>query len=319
MMSGKRAGEMKKGFILRCELNSEFRSADEYTRQARDWLSGALAVFDKEVQEILEGPALDPRTIQGGVPCGLPGTLWGFCQVTEQGARGLRATTKVISEENLAWFFKAIGKGVFSAAVGISRIGENGSPELRLARITAEREEDLDSWVRLGCEIPEASITDREFQSRLLEFMKNSAGQLNPAFGHIAYNYTVGKTALEEVLGPPWLLPEDTLPESRSFLRGYDWVTVCPQELADRLGGAAELRATGAFHDVAELAEGGVWLLATPNHDEYDEERVTRVWSALSPVIRPGKPKRFSDEVGQPPLPIVYEDAAQGRNTARPD
>ncbi|MFG3212865.1 hypothetical protein [Streptomyces tendae] len=307
---------MAKGFILRGELNVEFRSSAVYAQQAANWFSGCLTVFEKEIQEILDGPALDPRTIRGGVPCGAPGALWGFCQVTTRGARGLRATTKVISEANLAWFHTALGAGVFSASVGISRIGENGSPETRLARIAAEREEDVDSWVRLGCEFPQESIVDKGFQDRFLKFLKDTAAGLNPAFGHIAYNYTVGKTALEEVLGPPWLLPEDTLPESRTYLRGYGWLTVCPQELADRLGGAAELRATGAFHEVEELAEGGVWLLATPDFDAYDQECTARVWGALAPVIRPGKPKQFSEEAGHPPLPVVYEDPARARGVA---
>ncbi|MEV8123265.1 hypothetical protein AB0P07_03915 [Streptomyces sp. NPDC085944] len=309
-------GEMAEGLILRGELNVEFRSSAVYAQQAKNWMSRCLTVFDKEIQDILEGPALDPRTIRGGVPCGAPGALWGFCQVATQGARGLRATTKVISEANLAWFLMALDKGAFSASVGISRIGENGSPETRFARIAAEREEDLDSWVRLGCEFPQESIADKEFRGRLLKTVKGSAAGLNPSFGHIAYNYTVGKTALEEVLGPPWLLPEDTLPESRLYLRGYGWLTVLPQELADRLGGAAELRATGAFHEVYELAEGGVWLLATPDFDAYDQERTARVWGALAPVIRPGKPKQFSEEPGHPPLPVVYEDAAQARGGA---
>ncbi|WP_328563253.1 hypothetical protein [Streptomyces coelicoflavus] len=310
---------MAKGFILRGELNVEFRSSAVYAQQAKNWFSGCLTVFEKEIQEILDGPALNPRTIRGGAPCGSPGALWGFCQVTTRGARGMRATTKVISEANLAWFLTALGEGVFSASVGISRIGENGSPETRLARMTVEREEDLDSWVRLGCEFPQESIADKEFQDRFLEFLKGSAAGLNPSFGHVAYNYTVGKTALEEVLGPPWLLPEDTLPESRSYLRGYGWLTVCPQELADRLGGAATLRVTGAFHEVDELAEGGVWLLATPDFGEYDQERIARVWGALAPVIRPGKPKQFSEEPGHPPLPVVYEDAAQARGVAEPE
>ncbi|CAL9549737.1 hypothetical protein SUDANB21_04416 [Streptomyces sp. enrichment culture] len=310
---------MAKGFILRGELNVEFRSSTVYTQQAKNWFSGCLTVFEKEIQEILDGPALDPGTIRGGVTCGAPGALWGFCQVTTRGARGLQATTKVISEANLAWFLTVLDKGAFSASVGISRIGENGSPEIRLARITAEREEDADSWVRLGCEFPQESIADKEFQDHFLRFLKGSAAGLNPSFGHVAYNYTVGKTALEEVLGPPWLLPEDTLPESRLYLRGYSWLTVCPQELADRLGGAAELRATGAFHEVDELAEGGVWLLATPAFDEYDQEHSARVWGALAPVIRPGKPRQFSEEPGHPPLPVVYEDAAQARGVAEPE
>lgn len=93
------------------------------------------------------------------------------------------------------------------------------------------------------------------------------------------------------------------MPGSRSYLRGYGWLTVCPQELADRLSGAAELRATGAFHEVEELAEGGAWLLATPDF----------VCGALwCPWSGPAS-RAFDEEPGRPPLPVVYEDAAKAR------
>jgi hypothetical protein len=51
--------------------------------------------------------------------------------------------------------------------------------------------------------------------------------------------------------------PSTATEQARIALRGYDWVTVIPPELAERLGGDA-LRATGAFHRVVALAHGGV-------------------------------------------------------------
>jgi hypothetical protein len=49
-------------------------------------------------------------------------------------------------------------------------------------------------------------------------------------------------------------------PESRKSLRGYAWLTLCPQEIGDRLGGVGALWAGGAFVAVEALRKGGYRL-----------------------------------------------------------
>jgi hypothetical protein len=104
------------------------------------------------------------------------------------------------------------------------------------------------------------------------------------------------------------LLPKKTLPESRTYLRGYSWITVCPEELSSRLDVEA-LLGNGDFCEVERLASGGTWLQATPNFVDYDIDQVRRVWVALSPLLRPGVPLRREEKPGRPPLPVIYEDA----------
>lgn len=216
----------------------------------------------------------------------------------------------MLSERNLSWFWKKVAEGAFSATVALSRLGADGYPVSRLARVTAGREEGADSWVRLACEVPGSSLDEERFQDAFEGFLRARAGEVDPSFGHIAFGYTLGKTALEEILGPPWLLPEDTIPESRTWLRGYAWMTVLSREIAARLG-VASLRRRGAFHEVGELPGGSVWLRATPRFADFHGEPVRRVWVALAPALRPGDPTRFDTGPGEAPLPVVYEDAGQ--------
>jgi hypothetical protein len=64
---------------------------------------------------------------------------------------------------------------------------------------------------------------------------------------------------------------------------------VCPGELAERLGGAGAIAATGAFTEVTEVAEGSVFLRATPTLDEYGDAPMRDVFEVLAPVLLPGR------------------------------
>ncbi|MEU8952576.1 hypothetical protein [Streptomyces sp. NPDC048489] len=41
-------------------------------------------------------------------------------------------------------------------------------------------------------------------------------------------------------------MPKKSIPASRTYRRGYDWLTICPEELGDRLGGLQGLRDGGS-------------------------------------------------------------------------
>jgi hypothetical protein len=71
----------------------------------------------------------------------------------------------------------------------------------------------------------------------------------------------------------------------RDVLYRYGWITIIPPELAARLGGAAALTATGAFHEVSELAGGAVWLRATRTAGEFGQSQSAAVAAALAPVL----------------------------------
>lgn len=297
-------------FMMRGELDCEFRSDVDYVALAKRWIERALEeVCLEELQQILSGPSLDPNSIRReGAPCGTPGSLWGFCSVTARGTRGERSASRVISSKNLAWLVEKISAEALSVTVAISNLGADGYPQIRLARVAIDRELGADSWVRFSFEFPDFRLNSEKYQQNFLRFVKARAAEINPSFGHVAYRYTLGKTAMEVVLGPPWLLPEDTLRESRTYLRGYDWITVCPAELAARLN-VQSLLNSGAFCEVQELENGGIWLQATPRIAEYDLDHVRMAWQELSSLLRPGVPMRRDEKSGRPPLPVIYEDA----------
>lgn len=299
--------------MMRCELDLEYRSEGAFANAGGRWFGGALErVLAEPLQALLQGPGLDPAGMRGGVPCGPPDSLWGFCSITTRSQRGLRDTARVISERNLAWFAKTLAVGGhFAADVGISRLGGDGYPRTRLARLTVERVENADQWVRLAFEFPSSSLADAKFRESVLEFVRSQAEVIDPSYGQVGYQYTLGKTALEEVLGPPWLLPEDTVAQSREWLRGYDWVTVCPRELAARLDVTA-LRAGGDLYEVEPLAGGSLWLRSAVDHADHQGERVHALWSALRPLLRTGVPQSFDARPTDPPFPVVYKDAGPG-------
>jgi hypothetical protein len=92
-------------------------------------------------------------------------------------------------------------------------------------------------------------------------------------------------------------------------LRGYAWLTIIGQELADRLGSVDVLTASGVFWEVAPLAKGAVWLQATEDFRDYDQATAERLFAMLAPVLRPGLPERpTASHIG--PYYLVYEDAA---------
>ncbi|MFI0243119.1 hypothetical protein [Streptomyces sp. NPDC016845] len=290
---------------IRCELNFEVRPDGTHTVHVEQWVQSALSLFPKTMQHILSGPGLDPAGIRGGV-CGEPGSAWGFFQADVPGARGTRSVARVVSATNQQWLAETIRKGAPLVDVGLNILDTHGMPGKRLCRITAERLEESD-WFSLSLQVPsDVFLPD---QDAYLDFVRSVAEVCNPSFGTISYAYSLGATASESRLGPPWPSPDETIPASRACLRGYDWLTICATELGDKAGGLPVLEAGGAFHRSERLESGGFWLLATPRHEEYDEEAARKVWRSLAPCLRPGVPKQMVPRLGEPPLPVIYEDA----------
>ncbi|MFF7602956.1 hypothetical protein [Streptomyces mirabilis] len=71
----------------------------------------------------------------------------------------------------------------------------------------------------------------------VVHFLYAALDGSSPLFGHIEWDDFDELTNLDVVLRRK----RRSLREGRRFLRGYAWVTVCPAELAARLGGAALL------------------------------------------------------------------------------
>ncbi len=301
---------------MRCEVDVEMPEPARYAEVAGRWLDGALSELAGGYRRALEeGPPLPAEAIRRPIPCGPPGAVWGFGSVVRRGPKGERRSSRVFSAKNLRWFLAQLADPPMEATLGISVLNENGYPGESPLRIVAQRDEGAPQWLRLAFEAEEEDLLDPANQAAWLRFVRAAVEQLNPSFGQISYRYGLGHTALEQTVGPPWLDTSETIPRSRQVLRGYGWLTICAQELAERLGGAEALRATGAFHEVAQLAGGGVWLLATADFRQYDDDAVEPVFRALAPVLPTGTPVRrdLPPERGWPPYRIVYRDAAEVR------
>jgi hypothetical protein len=93
---------------------------------------------------------------------------------------------------------------------------------------------------------------------------------------------------LEEAIGPT---NTTYVRKPAETLRNYGWLTVLGDDMAERVGGADRLRASGAFVEVEPLSAGGWWLLATKTWDEYGQEQADRLFELLAPVLPPGKPQ----------------------------
>ncbi|MBW8797888.1 MAG: hypothetical protein JF597_31190 [Streptomyces sp.] len=87
----------------------------------------------------------------------------------------------------------------------------------------------------------------------LVDFLHAALDASNPAFGRIEWRNFDELTNRDAVLSRK---PRTSQRESRRFLRGYAWATVCPAELAARLGGATALESSGPFTGCSRSGRG---------------------------------------------------------------
>ncbi|WP_327686090.1 hypothetical protein [Streptomyces sp. NBC_00467] len=133
------------------------------------------------------------------------------------------------------------------------------------------------------------SPDDPAYCDGAVAFLVAALDAVNPAFAWLGDDGpATDDTHLDCVLGRK---VRDSVREARTFLRGYSWTTVCPEELSQRLGGPKALAATGAFHRIVPLTAGGVVLQATRTVADYTDDAVRRVVDALRPVLPPGMPQ----------------------------
>ncbi|MGP2438475.1 hypothetical protein [Streptomyces sp. JW3] len=147
-------------------------------------------------------------------------------------------------------------------------------------------------------------IADPVFCAGLLDFLATALDSANPVFARVDHRNFHDTPDLEAALRRTH---RRYLLESRTYLRGYSWVTGVPGELAARLGGASRLAATGVFHAVRELRGGGLLLQATETLAGYDDRAMRGVFQALAPVLPPGIPE---DDPARESLRVVFEDAS---------
>jgi hypothetical protein len=144
-------------------------------------------------------------------------------------------------------------------------------------------------------------------ERNLLSMVREVADMCAPSYGEISYDnasHIDCSTSWEHNLGRrPWL----TVRAAATTLRGYSWLTIIGQQIGDRLGGVARLRASGAFVEVDQLANGGYWLLATERFADYGPDAAARVQWVLAPALPAGLPR--PDLAGELPHLLAPVDA----------
>ena len=247
-------------------LSLEVSSPGEFAVAARGWLAGALAELIPSPQESVRAGTLrvnQEHPVFGGRRVAYSGRAWSAVLgdlggypfgVTAEltcagGADLLPGMARVIVRAERDWF----------------------APAWASFRFTA-RDEHL-GWPRSA-----------PLQARWAEFVKRQAESAGAVSGWMTDDLWPPETALQRAT----FNTGARIPDSRTVLRGYSWVTVVAPELTARLGGAAAMRACGAFCEVSDLPGGSLWLRATPAINEFTGDRIREVFEALAPVLVTG-------------------------------
>ncbi|KIQ65151.1 hypothetical protein TR51_14195 [Kitasatospora griseola] len=202
------------------------------------------------------------------------------------------------SPENLAWLAERAAEGrSVSAVAGV--VGQGGIHVDLVCTLRAWRDDADDRWAVLRMETPDSGA--------LVDSIRTLAEQVDPVFGSIGHGGDMTCTELERALGLRDL--GDTYDDARRILRGYDWITVVPRQLAAEHGGAAAF-AGSALSTVDELPSGALWLAATEEFADYRGSAVWAMFEAVAPMLPTGLPAQ-REWLGVPSQvsPVVLEDA----------
>ncbi|HVK23182.1 MAG TPA: hypothetical protein VM677_17640 [Actinokineospora sp.] len=125
-------------------------------------------------------------------------------------------------------------------------------------------------------------------ESDIVEFLDSMISDTDPAFGCVSTRFAMQEdTELDYAMGRRY---DESLACSREYLRGYSWITLVPNELVHRLGGAKTIKNAG-FHRVVPHFSGAAIIVAAPTGEEYPDS-VPGLFRTLAPVLPPGKPKQ---------------------------
>jgi uncharacterized protein YndB with AHSA1/START domain len=265
-------------------------SGEELVRVGELWLR--LATREISPAAWAQVPERPPGK-RGGAPGGMSARVTVITGPMTVKGRGY-------SKSAWEWGLRSLAEGAPGVEVTLSELNENGEayqgPETANLTVSARRRpagaedgtEDGTVLLEAGGDVPgpEGEVWRPEVPQRWAGVMRTVAEASDVEYGYLSdvggWN---GRTPLEWCLK----LARTTRPPG-PLLRGYSWLTICPPEAASVLGGAAGLAGTGAFHEVAELPSGAVWLQATQRFDEYEEVAATRVFRVVAPVLPGGLP-----------------------------
>lgn len=289
------------------EIDVELSRLDDAGAVVAAWFDDGLTALAADARHAIEtGPRLPAAALRRAMPCGPAGAVWGFVSVGEYP----RMKTRIYTAANMRWMLDELKRDPRDARLKLCRLDSAGYPGERIAEIRFPVPGEGLDWGRFCIDVPASRLADPVVRTAFLEAMRGLAEVAEPFYGQVGEDDALGRTQLEMALGVT-VLPRECYEARHGYLRGYEWLTVVPPGLAERLGGASALRGTGAFADVVELPGGAVWLQATPAFEDYDPAAAEAVWRAVAPVLRPGIPR--PPENDRPLVKVVVDDAAEAR------
>lgn len=298
---------MKDGRSMHCELDAMVEDAADAGIHASNWyaklLGDLLSPYGYGAKAVGDIWPL-PLDADAYTPRGEPGSLWMTLSWSDH-PDPFQDRDQLYSPGRWHKFLNYLQEGTFDhSACYFAPLDDEGAlMEDRAAIVEVKRVRDDGRWLRFQVSIPWHITEIPEFSNVFVHFLKRWTESTEASFGIAGDQPNADTTALEYALDLPYSWPDKNIPNSRDLLRGYSWLTLLPQELAVRLGGAAQLRETGAFSDVHEIGTGSLLLQATRNLEEFQPPVVGKVFSALAPVLLPGVP--CEPQVGRS-YPIVY-------------
>ncbi|WP_181442552.1 hypothetical protein [Streptomyces tateyamensis] len=179
--------------------------------------------------------------------------------------------------------------------------GPDDELALRL-QLTQSVFRDTRALLALDLSATEEECADPAFCSGLVEHLRRCLDQASPVFGSISSANFRKETPLDLALNRSIV---DSVQLGRTVLRGYSWVTVCPEELLPRVAAGQ----AGGFHRTIGLAAGGAVLQATPTIAEFGRPAAEQVFDLVRTVLPAGLP---APSPLNPDALLVYRDAAQG-------
>lgn len=253
-------------------------------------------------------------SVAGWYRAALAGPLSGLRQVEEQGGQvsSIACTQRDESSRELdyspvsqKWSFmeRELSDAPESGDLLFFRGGGDGpAAHVKNSSITV-RHPKMSLSVLL--EVGDDEMADPDYCSGIADFLVASLNDVNPAFARVDVAGPWGDdTNIDVVLERR---PRYSVDEAREFLRGYSWITVCPDELFRRLGGVSGFVASGAFCRVIPLAAGGAVLQSTETLTGFSDDAMRDVFRVLAPVLPAGMP-RF--DPAHPKVRYVPEDAS---------
>ncbi|MFE5556554.1 hypothetical protein [Streptomyces sp. NPDC056544] len=293
---------------IRCEIDTEYRGTEALADLAWRWLTeGAERLEGESFPAVLDSTGQVEESLKKSVPCGPPGSLWGFLSAHIVSRGRVSNRSRVLTRKNLPMLRKWLALDVQLAETAVYWLDDQGMPGGELLRMGVARDESSRDRVRFS-----ADTSERRFgpaaQASMTGLLRDFSQEVDPSYAQVGYGLSLGRTEHEERVGPP--LPSMTLPDSRRLLRGYEWLMVIPCEIAAQLGGGDGIAAAGDFHRVETLRDGAVLLQVTPEFGGFTGEAIEWTWQLVRPVLRPGMPKRFDSDPGGPPSRTWYADIA---------